>query len=211
MPFQLFDRVRESNVITGTGNVSLGGSVSGYRTFASVMSAGNTTWYALIDNTANTWEVGLGTFNTGTPNTLSRTTVLSSSNSGSLVNFGGNTCDCFMDIPASAVGTNLALSAIGVTSNGQLSSESLPANGVILSAVIRETAGYNVNISLGSTLGASDVLSALIVTASEALAIPLSSFSKAWFSASVPQAIYVTSASWGSASINISLAYQVGP
>lgn len=98
MAFVLSDRVRESNVITGTGNVNLGGTLTGYQSFSSVMINASTTWYALVDNIANTWEVGVGTWNTG--NTLSRTTVLASSNSGSLVNFAGNTCDCFMDLPA---------------------------------------------------------------------------------------------------------------
>jgi hypothetical protein len=97
--FQLADRVRESNIITGTGNVSLGGALAGFQTFASQMSDTDTTWYALIDNAAPAWEVGVGTWNTG--NTLTRTTVLASSNAGALVNFIGNSCDCFMDLPAS--------------------------------------------------------------------------------------------------------------
>lgn len=123
LPTVLADRVRESNVITGTGNVSLGGSVAGYRTFSSVLTNGQTTWYALVDNVANVWEIGLGTWNTG--NTLSRTTVLASSNSNSLVNFAGNTCDCFIDLPAvilSYLGTNpFPITAAGsVQSVGQI-------------------------------------------------------------------------------------------
>lgn len=100
MAFKVFDRVRESNVITGTVSVTLGGSVANFRTFASVFANGDTTFYALVDNVANAWEVGLGTFNTGP--TLLRSTVFASSNAGALVSFAGNVCDCFVDFPAGA-------------------------------------------------------------------------------------------------------------
>ena len=121
MAFQLADRVRESNVITGTGNVTLGGTVAGYQSFASHMANGDTTWYAFVDNIANAWEVGLGTWNTG--NTLSRT-VIGSSNSDALVSFAGNTCDCFMDIPASRANqlNSVAQSSVfGTGADGNLS------------------------------------------------------------------------------------------
>jgi hypothetical protein len=203
------DRVRESNVITGTGAVTLGGSLTGYQTFASVMANGSTTWYSLVDNIAGAWEIGLGTWNTG--NTLSRTTVLSSSNSGSLVSFAGNSCDCFGTIPAAAAGQPLALKASAITANAQLSSQSLPINAVVLYAIIRETAGHVVSVALGTTSGGSDVMSAVSVPASGVAMVTALSFAKLWFSASAAQAVYVTSASWGSASVNIELVYQAGP
>jgi hypothetical protein len=118
MAFQLADRVRESNVISGTGNVSLGGAMAGFLTFASVMNNGDTTWYALVDNIANTWEVGIGTWNTG--NTLSRTTVTASSNSNNLVSFGGNVCDCFMDVPAVKLQVLAGTGAFGTGADGTL-------------------------------------------------------------------------------------------
>lgn len=135
------DRVRESNIITGTGNVTLGGSVAGFRTFASVMTNTQTTWYTLVDNVANTWEVGVGTWNTG--NTLSRTTVLASSNSGSLVSFAGNLCDCFVDLPAEAVSGTLAFPAIEI---GALNATSIgattPGTGVFTSQNGGPLAGF---------------------------------------------------------------------
>lgn len=84
MAFIADDRVREASTTTGTGALSLGGAVSGYRAFSSVMADGDTCQYAVwLDNE---WETGIGTYGSS-GNTLTRTTVLSSSNSGSAVNF----------------------------------------------------------------------------------------------------------------------------
>ena len=99
MAFIVSDRVRESNIVSGTGPVTCGGAVPGFNTFASA-GASYTTWYAIADNTAGAWEVGLGTYGGGA---LTRTTVYSSSNNGVAVNFTGNVCDCYMDIPATWV------------------------------------------------------------------------------------------------------------
>ena len=102
------------------------------------------------------------------------------------------------------------ITATGLTSNAQLGATPLPANAFVQGGFLRETAGHNVTISLGSTLGASDVLANVTVTASLGLAIPSASFAATWFSVASTQAIYVTSASWGSASINASLQYEAG-
>jgi len=87
MALVLKDRVRETTTTTGTSNLTLGGASATFDTFASVMSTNDTTYYAIVHtaNGTDEWEVGLGTYS-GT-NTLTRTTVLSSSNSGSATNF----------------------------------------------------------------------------------------------------------------------------
>jgi hypothetical protein len=97
MTFILKDRVRESTVTVGTSDFALGGAVSGYRAFSSVLSNGDTTWYACV-LPGSAWEVGIGTWITG--NTLQRTTVLDSSNAAALVNFGSGTKDVFIALPA---------------------------------------------------------------------------------------------------------------
>lgn len=91
-----FDRVWETTTTTGTGTVTLAGAKTGYQSF-SVGGDGNTTYYCITDGT--NWEVGIGTY-TLSGTTLSRTTVYSSSNSGSLVNFGSGSKDVFLPIPA---------------------------------------------------------------------------------------------------------------
>ena len=103
------------------------------------------------------------------------------------------------------------ITATAIVANAQLGTVSLPANAVILYALFRETAGHNVSVGLGTTSGGTDVLGAQAVTASKSLNVPAATFSKDWFSAGSAQAIYVTSASWGSASINVFLVYQIGP
>ena len=98
MALVLKDRVRVTSTTTGTGTFTLGAAASGYQDF-SVIGNGNTTYYAIQNSGDNTWEVGIGTY-TASGTTLSRDTVLESSNSGSLVNFGVGTKDVFVTYPA---------------------------------------------------------------------------------------------------------------
>ena len=98
MALVLKDRVKETSVTTGTGTLTLAGASSGYQAF-SVIGDGNTTYYAITDPVTGDWEVGIGTY-TSSGTTLSRTTVLSSSNVGNLVNFAAGTKDVFATYPA---------------------------------------------------------------------------------------------------------------
>lgn len=97
MALILADRVQETTTTTGTGTVTLAGAASGFQSFAAV-GDGNSTYYTITGGTD--WEVGIGTY-TSSGTTLSRTTVLSSSNSGSLVNFAAGTKNVFVTYPAS--------------------------------------------------------------------------------------------------------------
>lgn len=98
MALVLLDRVRETSATTGTGTITLAGAVYGYQSFSAVGN-GNQTYYTIYDQTSGAWEVGIGTY-TLSGTTLSRTTVLASSNGGSLVSFGAGTKDVFVDYPA---------------------------------------------------------------------------------------------------------------
>lgn len=98
MALVIADRVKETTTTTGTGTVTLAGAVTGFQSFAAVGN-GNTTFYTIADQTGSNWEVGIGTY-TSSGTTLSRDTVLASSNSGSLVNFGAGTKDVFVTYPA---------------------------------------------------------------------------------------------------------------
>jgi hypothetical protein len=97
MALVLADRVQETTTTTGTGTVTLAGATNGYQTFAAV-GDGNSTYYTIAG--ISEWEVGIGTY-TASGTTLSRTTVLSSSNSGSLVSFSAGTKNVFVTYPAS--------------------------------------------------------------------------------------------------------------
>jgi len=99
MALVLADRVKETTTTTGTGTVTLLGAATGYQSFAAVGNA-NTTYYTIAGQTSSEWEVGIGTY-TSSGTTLSRDTVLSSSNSGSLVTFSVGTKDVFVTYPSS--------------------------------------------------------------------------------------------------------------
>ena len=94
------DRVKETTTTTGTGAVSLDGAVTGFETFAAGIGNSNTTYYAIVHQTANEFEVGLGTLDSDSSD-LTRTTVISSSNSDSAVDFAAGTKDVFCTIHAS--------------------------------------------------------------------------------------------------------------
>ena len=97
MALVLKDRVRETTTTTGDGTITLAGAVTGFQTFTSVLSNGDTTYYCITDGTD--FEVGKGTF-TSSGTTLARDTVLESSNSGSKVDWGVGTRDVFITQPA---------------------------------------------------------------------------------------------------------------
>ena len=98
MAFVVKDRVKETTTTTSTGTVTLAGAATGFQSFAAIGDT-NSTYYAIVAQTGTEWEVGIGTY-TSSGTTLSRTTVLSSSNSGSLVNFSAGTKDVFVSYPA---------------------------------------------------------------------------------------------------------------
>jgi hypothetical protein len=92
------DRVKETSTTTGTGTFTLDGAVTGFETFSSAIGNTNTTYYAIVNTTDGEFEVGLGTVGAGT---LARTTIISSSNSDSAVDFAAGTKNVFVTLPAS--------------------------------------------------------------------------------------------------------------
>jgi hypothetical protein len=90
------DRVKETTTTTGTGTYTLAGAATGFQSFA-VVGDGNATYYTVTNGTD--WEVGVGTY-TSSGTTLSRDTILASSNSGSAVNWGAGSKDVFLTYPA---------------------------------------------------------------------------------------------------------------
>jgi len=92
------DRVKVTTNSTGTGTLTLGSAVAGFQSF-SVIGDGNTTYYTIFDNNTNDWEVGIGTY-TASGTTLSRNTILESSNSGSAVNLAAGSKVVFVTYPA---------------------------------------------------------------------------------------------------------------
>jgi hypothetical protein len=96
MPLVVADRVQQTGTANTTVSFTLSGAVAGFLSFA-VIGNTNTTYYAATDSSGN-WEVGIGTYATTGP-TLTRTSVLTSSNSGSAVTFVG-TVNVFVTYPS---------------------------------------------------------------------------------------------------------------
>jgi len=138
MALILKDRVKETTAVTSTGTATLLGAVTGYQSF-SVIGSGNTCYYAIASQTGSEWEVGIGTYTS--PDQLARTTVLSSSNSGSLVNFSAGTKDVFVTQPAEKSVYTDASNIVNTSGNAattvtftQVNTTNLVANTVTLTA-----------------------------------------------------------------------------
>ena len=130
MALVLNDRVKETTTTTGTGTLTLGGAVTGFETFAAGIGNSNTTYYAVILPGSAEFEVGLGTLSSDS-STIARTTIISSSNSDSAVNFSAGTKNIFCTIPASK---SVFLDASGnVTMGADLSvGDDLTVNGGVI-------------------------------------------------------------------------------
>jgi hypothetical protein len=136
MAFVLADRVKDTTTTTGTGTVTLSGTApTGYVSFGTAIGNGNNTYYTIT--AGSEWEVGIGTY-TASGTTLSRTTVLASSNAGSLVNFSAGTKDVFVTYPA---GKSINLDTTGGTTIGN-SLLVLSSTGAVTSPSLADATGY---------------------------------------------------------------------
>ena len=141
MALVLADRVLETTTTTGTGTITLAGAQTGYQSFAAIGN-GNSTYYAIVGTSQ--WEVGIGTY-TASGTTLSRTTVLASSSSGSLVDFSAGSKDVFCDFPAYAANKPILESFINIASNYTITTE---RNGLSVGPVT-VASGYAVTVPAG--------------------------------------------------------------
>ena len=95
------DRVKETTIVT-TGTATLLGAVLGFQSFATGVGNANTTYYAIVGQGTNEWEVGIGTY-TLSGTTLARTTILSNSSATqpTELTFSAGTKDVFVTYPSS--------------------------------------------------------------------------------------------------------------
>ena len=152
MALVLADRVKESCSSPGTGTVTLLGAQTEYQSFSAGVGANNTTYYVIADQSGSNWEVGLGTVGSG-GTTLARTTVLSSSNSGSLVNFSSGTQDVWCDYTAKKA---VIQDSLGTVTVPQLASSSTTSTTPVLSFN-----GSNTSYASGATVSGSYLQSIL--------------------------------------------------
>jgi hypothetical protein len=84
MAFIYGDRVKETSLSVGTGPMVLGGATAGFVSFAAGVGLGNECFYGIVNTIDDTWEMGRGTVAAGS---ITRDTILSSSNSNNIVSF----------------------------------------------------------------------------------------------------------------------------
>lgn len=156
MALVLADRIRENTTTSGTSPFLLTGEVAGFKTFSSVLANGDTTYYAVVTTSGSSWEVGVGTYNTAA-NTLSRDTILSSSNGDAIVSFGTGPKYIFITQPSERAvyvdGTNVAATNGATVPNTLLANSSITINGNTVSlggsTTITAAAPYPLTIGTG--------------------------------------------------------------
>jgi hypothetical protein len=193
MALVLKDRVQETATANTTVSFTMLGAATGYQSFSSIGNT-NTTYYAATDVSGN-WEAGIGTYSTTGP-TLTRTTILSSSNAGSAVTFVG-TVTVFVTYPSgksvnldasgnvSALGTvasgtwnattlAVAYGGTGVTTSTGSGNNVLSTSPTIITPVVRHTVSV---IGTNTTAVASTIY---ILTATLTLTLPATPTAGDW-------------------------------
>lgn len=92
------DRCKETATTTGTGDFTLLGAVSQFRTIVSEHAVNEPFYYAIVGQTGTEWETGRGYLSASA--TLVRERVDRSSNANALVNFSAGTKDVFSNASA---------------------------------------------------------------------------------------------------------------
>ena len=177
MAFLVNDRVKETSTTTGTGTLSLAGAVSGFQTFVAGIGNSNVTYYAIVNDSGTEFEIGIGTVTDASPDTLSRTTILESSNSDSAVNFSSGTKTVFCTLPASKavfednnndvtlpddliLGSDSAVLKFGADSDitvTHAADTGLTTNGTFQATTITATTAFVPDASDGAALGTSSL------------------------------------------------------
>jgi hypothetical protein len=122
MALVIANRVKETTTTAGTGTVTLLGASTGFQSFA-VIGDANTTFYTIVGQTGNEWEVGVGTY-TSSGTTLARTTVLANSagTQPTALTFSAGTKDVFVTYPSEY--------SVSSTNNPGTAGQLLVSNGV---------------------------------------------------------------------------------
>jgi len=177
MAFLVNDRVKETSTTTGTGTLSLAGAVSSFQTFVAGIGNSNVTYYAIVNDSGTEFEIGIGTVTDASPDTLSRTTILESSNSDSAVDFSAGTKTVFCTLPASKavfednnndvtlpddliLGSDSAVLKFGADSDitvTHAADTGLTTNGTFQATTITATTAFVPDASDGAALGTSSL------------------------------------------------------
>ena len=207
MALVLADRVLETCSSPGTGSVSLLGAVTGYQTFSATVGNTNTCYYTIADQAGANWEVGIGTYSSS-GNTLARTTVLASSNAGSLTNFSSGTQNVFVTYPAEKsvnldASNNCTLpAALTVTNGATIQGLTVgKGGGAVASNTALGASALAANTTGGANTGIGYLANQVVTTSSYSTAL-------GWWALKTNDGSYNTALGAGSMSQNSSGAYN---
>ena len=136
MAFVLNDRVKQTSTSTGTGTINLTGTETGFETFVTGIGDGNSCFYAIANDGTSEFEVGIGTVTDAATDTLSRTTVISSSNSDNLVNFTAGTKTVFCTYPAKRAPSAAMTATTYITTHNSTISDSQTIDSGVLAGPV---------------------------------------------------------------------------
>ena len=148
MAFVLNDRVKETSTTTGTGTFSLAGAEVGFESFVSGIGTTNSTFYAISNDGKNEFEVGIGTVTDASPDTLSRTTIISSTNSDNAVNFTSGTKTVFCTYPAKRAPSASMTATTYVTTHASTLSDTQTIDSGVLAGPVTVTGTQTVTGTL---------------------------------------------------------------
>ncbi len=160
MTLRIADRVKETTTTTGTGALTLAGAMTGFRAFSSVCTSPSDTCYYAIQGVDGSgvatgeWEVGLGTYSGA--NTLTRTTVLSSSNANAVVSLSAGTKQVWIDLAASDYAG--ARGQVGAAASSSAADITLTAASNFFQVVTMSAAGKSVLLPDATTLAVGKAL-----------------------------------------------------
>ena len=109
------DRVKELSITEGILPFALLGEDLGFQKFSFVMIVGDTCYYVALHKSSGEWETGIGTYSA--LNTLTRTTILTSSNSNSKVVFTAGEKNIFISPIAKSI-EDIAYGGTGLSALG---------------------------------------------------------------------------------------------
>ena len=102
MALVLNDRVKETSTTTGQGTLDLAGAATGFESFVTGIGDNNTTYYAIVHESDGTWEIGIGTVDDQSTDTLARTTVIdTSAGNTTKIDFAAGSKTVFCTLPSS--------------------------------------------------------------------------------------------------------------
>ena len=149
MAFVLNDRVKQTSTSTGTGTIQLSNTAEvGFESFVTGIGNTNSTFYCISHDGTADFEVGIGTVTDATPDTLSRDTVISSSNSDNKVDFTAGTKTVFCTYPAKRAPSASMTATTYVTTHASTISDTQTMDSGVLAGPVTVTGTVTVTGNL---------------------------------------------------------------